>query len=146
MLRKEPLIKHYRLLIWTCLHCHKYNITATNEEEDVEDNNEWQYVSPPGVTKVRAMDTHAFILFFHNIEIIYCFCHTRLAFLRHDINPEYRIKLSYTIFIFCTIILNQIKIVPNMHLNYQLQHTKGFQFKSNPDQWYFNDSLVLYSI
>ena len=41
MLRKEPLIKHYRLLIWTCLHCHKYNIkTATNEEEDVEDKNE----------------------------------------------------------------------------------------------------------
>ena len=140
MLRKEPLIKHYRLLIWTCLHCHKYNITATNEEEDVEDNNEWQYVSPPGVTKVRAMDTQAFIFFLYIIEVIYCFWHTRpanlfylkiqthtaFAFLRHDIIPEYNITVNYIIFIFCTIILNQIKIVPNMQLNDQLQNKKDF--------------------
>ena len=126
MLRKEPLIKHYRLLIWTCLHCHKYNITATNEEEDVEDNNEWQYVSPPGVTKVRAMDTQAFIFFLYIIEVIYCFWHTRLAFLRHDIIPEYNITVNYIIFIFCTIILNQIKIVPNMQLNDKLKNQKDF--------------------
>ena len=131
MLRKEPLIKHYRLLIWTCLHCHKYNIkTATNEEEDVEDKNEWQYVSSRGVTKVRAMDTHSFIFFLYIIEVIYCFCHTRpanhFALLRHYINPEYNIKVNYIIFIFCTIILNQIKILPNMHLNYELQYTNGF--------------------
>ena len=49
-----------------------------------------------------------------------------IAILRHDIIPEYNITVNYIIFIFCTIILNQIKIVPNMQLNDQLQNKKDF--------------------